>query len=361
MDQAAPQVDFYARLLDIPAGRRPPNHYELLGVPLFTPDFAAIETAVQRRMEHLDQFALHPDSVIRKCTQEMLTEVAQARVCLAEPAARQKYDQELAAALGLNMATVDLPVASPVHRRPVLLVALAVCAVLIIGGAIATVIFLSNKVSSPSQPPGGGNVSIKPSPNNQAGGVVSQKEIDDTFARVRELRDQKHFQQAIDLLGQLAAKQPDPRLNEAIENIMLAQRNADLSLTAKSDALCQSGQYREAIALLRDAITIDASPCLQSELTKVQAAKEQIDKVEDSAATKVMTQVEALLGDMPQDPTALSPAQREGLKQCSNRSPPCRGQTVRWRPCGARSTRTWPCPRASRRRNWCSIWAAASR
>ena len=142
MDQAAPQNDFYTRLLGMPAGRRPPNHYELLGLPLFTPDFAGIEAAVQRRMEQLDQFALHPDIAIRKRTQEMLTEVAQARVCLADPFARQKYDEKLAAALGLNMATVDLPVASPVHRRPLMLVALAVCTVLILGGAIAAAIFL---------------------------------------------------------------------------------------------------------------------------------------------------------------------------------------------------------------------------
>jgi len=51
--------DLYTAVLGIPAGRRPPHHYDLLGVALFEPDIKAIHSAAVRRRQQLSDWAQH--------------------------------------------------------------------------------------------------------------------------------------------------------------------------------------------------------------------------------------------------------------------------------------------------------------
>ena len=101
--------DLYTELLGIPPGPRPPDHYALLGIPLFCGDSGSIEAAVEKRLETLDQYALHPDRAKRDAVQRMMNEVSQARMCLAAPARKQSYDRELAAKMAVHLPATSQP------------------------------------------------------------------------------------------------------------------------------------------------------------------------------------------------------------------------------------------------------------
>ncbi len=101
--------DLYTRWLGVPAGDRPPDHYALLGVECLCDDLDAIESAARRRMEKLDEYALHPDPRKRQAVQRMMNEVARARVCLVSPWRKRSYDIELAERLGLEPPVSALP------------------------------------------------------------------------------------------------------------------------------------------------------------------------------------------------------------------------------------------------------------
>ena len=69
--------DPYATWLGIPADRRPPTYYDLLGMAVDEPDPAAIEQAALRRMSKVRQHQLGPHS---DRSQEVLSELALARL-----------------------------------------------------------------------------------------------------------------------------------------------------------------------------------------------------------------------------------------------------------------------------------------
>ena len=85
-------MDFYETWLGIPADRRPPTYYDLLGLPPFADDMAAIEQAALRRMGKLrhHQIGQHSDQ-----SQEILSELARARLVLMDPNRRAGYDAKL--------------------------------------------------------------------------------------------------------------------------------------------------------------------------------------------------------------------------------------------------------------------------
>lgn len=87
--------DLYTLWLGIGPGPRPPDHYALLGLERFCQDIEAIESATRARLTRLDEFAMHPDRDTRDAVQDMMNEVARARVCLVNPAKRGAYDQRL--------------------------------------------------------------------------------------------------------------------------------------------------------------------------------------------------------------------------------------------------------------------------
>jgi len=109
--------DLYSLWLKVPPGERPPNHYALLGLPRFCDDVPRIEAAAQKRLDGLDRYALHPDPVKRDACQQVMNEVARARVVLINPQKREAYD------LTLKPATAPPPPAvMQVQIEPIALV-----------------------------------------------------------------------------------------------------------------------------------------------------------------------------------------------------------------------------------------------
>ena len=94
--------DLYTAWLDISPGPRPPDHYALLGIERFCRDQDVIETAARARLSQLDEYAMHPDRAKRNAVQDMMNEVARARVDLIDPDRQQAYDRELAGILGVE-------------------------------------------------------------------------------------------------------------------------------------------------------------------------------------------------------------------------------------------------------------------
>jgi len=110
--------DVYSEWLKIPPGSRPPDHYALLGLARFCRDQGAIETAARERLTRLDRYAMHPDRATRDRVQDMMDEVAQARVDLIDPRRQQAYDEELARSLGVSAPPVEAS-----HEEPPVLLA----------------------------------------------------------------------------------------------------------------------------------------------------------------------------------------------------------------------------------------------
>jgi hypothetical protein len=77
--------------LQLPPGNWPPDHYALLGLKPGEADLGRVEQQVHERMERLRSYQLtHPELA----TQAMNC-LAQALVCLTDPAAKKNYDREL--------------------------------------------------------------------------------------------------------------------------------------------------------------------------------------------------------------------------------------------------------------------------
>src|SRR5437016_4394986 len=77
--------------LDLPTGNWPPDHYTLLGLPPGEADLARIEQQVHARMERVRRYQLtHPEAAT-----EAMNRLAQALVCLTDPAAKRAYDELL--------------------------------------------------------------------------------------------------------------------------------------------------------------------------------------------------------------------------------------------------------------------------
>lgn len=84
--------DPYHTWLGIPRAEQPPNHYRLLGIPLFEPSPEAIEHAANQRMAHLRSLAGGRHAAE---SQRLLNQVSAARVCLLNSNRRAAYDTHL--------------------------------------------------------------------------------------------------------------------------------------------------------------------------------------------------------------------------------------------------------------------------
>lgn len=84
--------DPYYFWLGIPPKDQPPNHYRLLGLDLFESNATAIDNAAERQMIHLRQISTGPRG---KIAQELLNQVARARITLLDPAKKAEYDGQL--------------------------------------------------------------------------------------------------------------------------------------------------------------------------------------------------------------------------------------------------------------------------
>ena len=88
--------DAYHKWLGIPPDEQPPNAYRLLGISLFESDPDVIIAAADQRMIHLRARQISRHSVL---SQQLLNEVAAAKLCLLKPLKRAEYDNELRGSL----------------------------------------------------------------------------------------------------------------------------------------------------------------------------------------------------------------------------------------------------------------------
>jgi serine/threonine protein kinase len=89
--------DPYYQWLGIPPKDQPPNHYRLLGIERFEANPDVIQHAADQRMAHLRALQTGRHSAL---SQQLLNEVAAARVCLLRPQKKADYDARLRAKLG---------------------------------------------------------------------------------------------------------------------------------------------------------------------------------------------------------------------------------------------------------------------
>jgi hypothetical protein len=84
--------DPYHLWLGIPPEEQPPDHYRLLGIARFESDSDVIMLAAHRQMAHVKTFALGPHVA---ASQDILNQLARAKLCLVNPQKRARYDASL--------------------------------------------------------------------------------------------------------------------------------------------------------------------------------------------------------------------------------------------------------------------------
>ena len=84
--------DPYLQWLGISPENQPPNHYALLGLEDFEADREKIHAAADSRLQYLRDFQTGPRG---KLSQQLLNEVARAKLCLINAEAKAAYDQKL--------------------------------------------------------------------------------------------------------------------------------------------------------------------------------------------------------------------------------------------------------------------------
>ncbi len=100
--------DPYYTWLGIPPEQQPPDHYQLLGLRRFEDNAAVIESAADQRMSFVRKLQAGRHS---KLSQQVLNELAAAKLCLLDPQKRAKYDRLLKQRLA-GTAVVPLDEAS---------------------------------------------------------------------------------------------------------------------------------------------------------------------------------------------------------------------------------------------------------
>jgi hypothetical protein len=81
--------DPYHLWLGIPSEEQPPNHYRLLGLTLFEDANSVITNAARRQNQHLRTFRTGKHAA---AAQNLMNQVANALLCLSDPAQKQTYD-----------------------------------------------------------------------------------------------------------------------------------------------------------------------------------------------------------------------------------------------------------------------------
>ena len=107
--------DAYHQWLGIPPNEQPPNHYRLLGIAAFESDANVISNAADRQMAHLQTFKTGRYSAL---SQQLLTEVAAARICLLNATKKTEYDAALRKKQG-SATQPQHPVARPVVHETI--------------------------------------------------------------------------------------------------------------------------------------------------------------------------------------------------------------------------------------------------
>lgn len=88
--------DAYRDWLKIPTQDQPPHHYRLLGIKVFESDANKIDQAVNQLVARLQTLSNGPHV---EQAQQLLNQVAKARICLTDPIRKADYDRRLQATL----------------------------------------------------------------------------------------------------------------------------------------------------------------------------------------------------------------------------------------------------------------------
>ena len=97
--------------LGIPPNEQPPNHYRLLGIAAFETDLDVIEHAADRQMAHVRTFQSGRHGAL---SQQILNELAVARLCLLSPDKKAVYDTELLTNVRAPAGSAAVPVGKAV-------------------------------------------------------------------------------------------------------------------------------------------------------------------------------------------------------------------------------------------------------
>ncbi len=116
MDPPPDTFDPYHTWLGIPPDEQPPNLYRLLGIRAFEAKLEAIEHACDQRMAHLRALQTGKYGAL---SQEILNEVAAARICLLHAEKKAAYDAELRAGLAAAEPGAAPRAAAPPAAAPV--------------------------------------------------------------------------------------------------------------------------------------------------------------------------------------------------------------------------------------------------
>lgn len=103
----AEEFDPYFKWLAIPRHEQPPDHYRLLGIPLFVDDADVIDYAAAQRMLLLRNMQISQHAAL---AQKILVEVGRAKACLLNPPRKAEYDVELRQQIA---AQTERPAAHP--------------------------------------------------------------------------------------------------------------------------------------------------------------------------------------------------------------------------------------------------------
>ncbi len=150
--------DGYHVWLGIPPDEQPPNHYRLLGIAPFENDADVIDHAADRQMAHVRTFQAGKN---RAVSQQLLNELAAARVCLLNAERKKAYDNDLRAKTAKPAKAV--PVAAPVAKATPVAVAPK-------AAPVATAI--------PKAVPGGTSAPVKTGSDDDLGPLI-ESEISD--------------------------------------------------------------------------------------------------------------------------------------------------------------------------------------
>ncbi|MHC4404896.1 MAG: hypothetical protein ACYTG0_35055 [Planctomycetota bacterium] len=106
--------DPYHKWLGISPKDQPPNHYRLLAIDLFESDPDVIASAADQRMTHVRSFQTGRRSAL---SQQVLNEIAAARVCLLNSEKKAEYDRQLRNQLDLESRRSE-PAEVPLEAPP---------------------------------------------------------------------------------------------------------------------------------------------------------------------------------------------------------------------------------------------------
>ena len=97
--------DPYYTWLGIPPEEQPPDHYRLLGLRKYEDNVDVISHAADQRMGHVRTFQSGARAAL---SQQLLNELAQARVCLLDSERKSQYDHHLRLAAGPALPQPDI-------------------------------------------------------------------------------------------------------------------------------------------------------------------------------------------------------------------------------------------------------------